>query len=275
MKFSIVTPVLNGMPQIKQCVGSVRRQTAVCWEHIVRDGGSKDGTAEWLRQQKNLTWQTKNDKGMYDAINEGWQQAGGDVLSWLNADEQYLPDTLSLVGRAFEEHEEVDVIFGDYIICDVGSGKALAARKEIPLRRSYVVNGPLYAMSCTMFFRRTLLDRGMLNLDCNLRIAADMDLVIRLLDRGVKFLHIPEYFGLYGLTGRNMSTGSDLAEETLALRSKYGAARSEFVRALIRSMRWLEKLSSGCYGAHNVSYPFMKDEYQAESIEAKAGSSWQ
>jgi len=263
------------MPYLKGSVGSVARQTSTNREHIIRDGGSTDGTIEWLRQQKGLVWETSADKGMYDAINQGWTQASGDVLSWLNADEQYLPDTLSLVEQTFARHESVDVIFGDYIICDVKTGKPLAARKEIPLRRSYVVNGPLYAMSCTLFFRRALFDRGMLNMNDNLRDVGDMDLVIRLLDCGVRFLHVPEYLALYGLTSRNMSTGANALAERLALRSSCGAFRSGFARNLVRSFRRVEKLCRGCYGVHKVSYSFMKDEHQSEEINAIVGSSWQ
>ena len=43
MKFSIATPVLNGMPFLRGCVGSIRNQTHADWEHIIQDGGSSDG----------------------------------------------------------------------------------------------------------------------------------------------------------------------------------------------------------------------------------------
>ena len=87
MKFSIVTPVMNGMPQIRRCVGSVRGQKEAGCEHIIQDGGSSDGTVEWLKTQPHLRVCAEADMGMYDAINRGWSRAAGEVLSWLNADE--------------------------------------------------------------------------------------------------------------------------------------------------------------------------------------------
>jgi len=55
----------------------VADQEAVAWEHIVRDGGSTDGTVEWLRRQPDIRWQSEPDQGMYDAINKGLAQTQG------------------------------------------------------------------------------------------------------------------------------------------------------------------------------------------------------
>ena len=107
MKFSVVTPLFNGMPELKKCIGSVKSQASnsIRVEHLIQDGGSNDNSIEFLENymnnQLNVTndegknydfnFQSSNDKGMYDAINKGWLRSTGDIYSWLNHDEQYLP----------------------------------------------------------------------------------------------------------------------------------------------------------------------------------------
>ncbi len=48
MKFSIINPNLNSGSRLRRCVGSIRGQAWAAREYIVVDGGSTDGTVEWL-----------------------------------------------------------------------------------------------------------------------------------------------------------------------------------------------------------------------------------
>ena len=259
MKFSIVTPVYNGMPQLKRCVGSVRGQRGAQYEHLIQDGSSVDGTVDWLSAQPDLNICSTHDNGMYDAINRGWSRATGDVLSWLNADEQYLPGTLAFVRDFFSEYPHADAVFGDTIMVD-SQGLAIAARREIPLRRIYVQNGFLYAHSCTLFFRRRLWDQGLLNFDESYRCAGDCDLVLRLFDHGVKFNHAGKYFALFGVDGKNMSVSPDMAAERKSIYIKYRALRFSVLRQTVMFARYAERLFAGCYRKSLVNYSYALNE---------------
>ena len=71
------------------------------------DGGSTDETVAIARQYGNkLTLISEPDRGQADAINKGWRRAPGDVLAWLNADDQYLPETVETAIRYFEAHPD-------------------------------------------------------------------------------------------------------------------------------------------------------------------------
>jgi glycosyltransferase involved in cell wall biosynthesis len=208
-----------------------------------------------------LTVRAEADAGMYDAINRGWSTARGDVLSWLNADEQYLPGALQAAAAVFEERDEVEVVFGDVIIVD-DEGQPLAARREIPLRAAYVRNGFLYSLSCALFFRRSLLERGELRFDPTLRLAGDMDLVLRLLAAGVRVAHVSRYLALFGVSGRNLSAGhaQDWAREIGEVRRRSGAWRWPALRRLVLLGRHLERWARGCYVWRELSYDFATDE---------------
>jgi glycosyltransferase involved in cell wall biosynthesis len=272
-RFSIATPTRNALGKLRRCVGSVRGQTGVDVQHLVQDAGSSDGTSLWLQQQPELAWVSEPDRGMYDAINKAWSRSSGEILSWLNADEQYLPGTLKWVSDYFDENPSVDVVFGDYIVCN-DNGDPIALRREIPFRRIYVVNGFLYAYSCTLFYRRRLLEKGLLKLDESLRYASDKDLLLRLEAAGASIRHLPRYLALFGVDGSNLSTHSQVAVEAEAVRSQYGAVKSLALRQAILGARRVERFLRGSYSRRGAEYQFACDEvptYRHVSVDGIGG----
>lgn len=260
MKSSVITPTRNSLDKLKRCVGSVRGQTGVAHEHIVQDACSTDGTSEWLAAQADLLARSEADGGMYDAINRGWSRSSGDILSWLNSDEQYLPGTLEKVAQVFERNPDVDFIYGDALVIDA-SGNLLAARREIRLSRTYIANSFLNAFSCTTFFRRRLLDAGKLRLDTRYRYAADMDLVLRLLESGARYLKVDAYLSAFTVDGTNLSCHPKMLEETADIQLRHGAFRSPLLREAITTGRYIERLLAGSYRKVDTSYAFAQDEF--------------
>lgn len=228
-------------------------------EHQVRDGGSKDGGLNWLASQNDLSVVSKKDKGMYYAIAEGWSDAQGEVLSWLNSDEQYLPGTLAKVAKAFASHPGVDAVFGDALIVDPG-GKPIAARREIPMRSVYVRNSHLYGLSCTIFFRRKLWDAGLLRFNDGFQVAADMDLVLQLLAQGRSFFHMREYLALFTVGLNNLSVSERATSEIAEIRRAHSGLRNSTLRQFVLVGRFAEKLLAGCYRAEPVGFDYALDE---------------
>ncbi len=108
MKFSIITAVYNGEAYLEQCIQSIMAQTYKDYEHIIVDGGSTDRTLEIIRKYEgkyNMRWISELDNGMYDAICKGFEMADGDVFSWLNYDDLYLPNALFLMNQVMENGE--------------------------------------------------------------------------------------------------------------------------------------------------------------------------
>lgn len=272
MDFSVVTPVFNGMPQIRACIGSVRNQDGVRVQHCIQDAGSTDGSAQWAEAQTDLDVRCEPDAGMYDAINRGWARSSGNILCWLNADEQYLPGTLRRVLDVFEKNPSVDVVYGNTIIV-APDGQPFAARREIPLRKVYVANGFLYALSCSLFFHRRLFDRGWMAFDPGYKNAGDVDLVLNLFDRGAVFFQLNAYLALYGVDGNNISITPRMHEELASVRHKHGALPMRWLQQLVLAGRYAERLIRGCYRADMVTYPFALNEKEYKTIAPrKAGS---
>jgi len=259
VSFSIATPTRNSLDRLRRCVGSVRGQRGVTLEHLVHDARSEDGTPAWLAAQAGLLGISEADGGMYDAINRAWARSTGKFLSWLNSDEQYLLGTLAKVEAFFDAHPDVDVVFGNYIVADA-QGRPVALRREIPFRRIYAVNSFLYTQSCTLFYRRRLYDKGLLQLDSQFRYAADKDLLLRLSAAGAVIAHIPEYLAVFGIDGSNLSTHAQAERESESIRLAHGAFRSRAVRKLVVVGRRIERLFSGGYRSEAIRYQYAIDE---------------
>lgn len=122
MRFSIITPVLNGMPYLPDAVASVdaqRRDADVDVEHIILDGGSRDGSREWLAAHAtHATLVFEPDEGQTDALRRGFARARPGVWGWLNADDLLEPHALAHVADVFSAQPDAVAVSGGCLIID-------------------------------------------------------------------------------------------------------------------------------------------------------------
>lgn len=110
---SIVTVTFNAFQYLPDTLKTIRAQDYPNVEWIVIDGGSKDGTIDFLRANEDVDyWLSEPDRGMYDALAKGFERANGEILCWLNAGDMFLFGALSTVGEVFQDHPEVNWITG-------------------------------------------------------------------------------------------------------------------------------------------------------------------
>ncbi len=87
-----------------------------CVEHIVVDGGSRDETVAIVQSSPGTRLLERHGANQSRAINEGFRAARGQVLAWLNADDEYAPGALRCVTEQFMTRPDLDVLIGD---CEV------------------------------------------------------------------------------------------------------------------------------------------------------------
>ena len=103
---SIITPVYNSEEYLEECIKGMMSQTYRDFEHIIVDGGSKDGTLEIIKKYEGkypMRWISEKDNGMYDAISKGFKMAKGDVFCWINSDDMYMPWTLATINKVINK----------------------------------------------------------------------------------------------------------------------------------------------------------------------------
>lgn len=257
---SVITPSYNMFDYLRRCVASVEDQSNTNHEHIIVDGSSSDATVDWLKQKNNINFVSEKDKGMYDAINKGMKISKGNIVAYLNCDEQYLTGTLEFIQKYFDNHPDVDVIFGDSLIINP-DGTLICYLKGYKPRLHYIMSSHLYVLSCTMFFRRNIIDDGVFFSD-TLKAIGDADFIVRVIRQGYKVVHVKKYLSAFTYTGSNMSIGENAARESL----KFKMSAPLWVRILkapLNILRLCEKLLSGGYYQR---VPFSYEVYPEETI---------
>lgn len=269
MKISIITPSYNMLPYLKCAAASIADQSFnsnETFEHLIMDAQSTDGTFQWLQSSPypHLSWVSEKDKGMYDAINKGLQQATGDIIAYLNCDEQYLPGTLDYVAHYFKTHPQTDIIFGDALLIR-RDGTLVAYRKGYKPRWPYILTSHLYVLSCTMFFRRALIEDG-LQFDTEYRAVGDADFVVRVLRKGYKAEHLKRYMSAFTMTGQNLSIDQRAISEQQQLLTQAPLLLRK-TRLLFNGIRWIEKF---LYGAYFQKMPLIYSVYVPNTQNIKS-----
>jgi glycosyltransferase involved in cell wall biosynthesis len=251
MRFSVVTPSFRQSSWLKLCVASVADQ-GVEVEHVVQDARSDDGTLDWLLTDPRVRAYSEKDAGMYDAVNRGLRRASGEILSYLNCDEQYLPGALSAVGKYFDRHPEVELVFGDAVV--VGpKGEFICYRKVQRPSRYHVMVSHLPTFTSSTFFRRSVLVQHGLYFDSQWRDLGDADWVLRALDKGVRIGLLDEFLSTFADTGANMNLAPNAQREKKAMRDSAPVWARKLAPALVWRHRF-NRLLLGAYRQKPFSY---------------------
>jgi glycosyltransferase involved in cell wall biosynthesis len=116
LRISVVTINLNNLSGLIKTFESVLIQEYNFIEYLIIDGGSTDGSVEFIKSnQVNIDyWESKKDKGIYDAMNKGIQKSNGDYILFLNSGD-YFFNSLSLK-KLIEAALDKDIVYGNMII---------------------------------------------------------------------------------------------------------------------------------------------------------------
>ena len=110
---SVVTPAYNQAFFLGDTIESVLAQDYRPIEYLVIDDGSTDDTRQVLMEYDGrIRWASRGNRGQTPTINEGWVKATGDVLTWLNSDDTFLPGAVSTAMRFLERNPDVGIVFG-------------------------------------------------------------------------------------------------------------------------------------------------------------------
>jgi glycosyltransferase involved in cell wall biosynthesis len=211
MQFSIITPSFRSSSWLKLCIASVADQQGIVLEHIVQDACSEDGTQDWLPYDRRVRAFVEKDEGMYDAINRGFQRAEGDILAYLNCDEQYLPDALKMVRDFFVKHIEVDVLLAGTVVVD-SNGRYICHRASlVPHRHHMWVRFPV--LTSSVFFRRCVIRQRGICFQSRWRDLGDLHWIRALMDHGVSMRAADFFTSTFTDTGENMNLKANALRE--------------------------------------------------------------
>lgn len=213
-KISIVMPVFNAVKYIEEAIKSVIAQNYPNLELIVIDGGSNDGTVSVIEKYSSQItyWVSEPDKGQTNALNKGFSHASGELCAWLNADEEYLPDTLNKVAKIYASDKSVDLIYGGRILLDM---TCQPARESVQLQPAIapfpltMYTGRILFTDATFWSKSLHEMTGVLDEINYSRYAMDVEWLLRISGNSKKWVRIDEPLSVFKLHGKNITTEGD------------------------------------------------------------------
>jgi glycosyltransferase involved in cell wall biosynthesis len=179
-QLSVITPVFNPGRYLADTLDSVVR-LATEHEHLVVDGGSTDGTVDLLRarSQTGLLWLSEPDRGQTNAVNKGLARARGDLVVWINGDDEVVPEGVDAAVAHLAAHPDCQAVYGGLDFTDADGTLRRVYRPAPWSFRRYLFIGD-YVPTPTIVFRRARAE-AIGPLDEQWVDAADYDFYLRLL----------------------------------------------------------------------------------------------
>lgn len=112
VKLSIITINYNNLQGLEKTYQSVVSQTWQDFEWIVIDGGSTDGSKEFIEEHQDRFsyWVSEPDKGIYNAMNKGISISTGEYCFFLNSGDSLIDN--SVLSQVFSNSFDEDVVHG-------------------------------------------------------------------------------------------------------------------------------------------------------------------
>ena len=112
---SIITINLNNLAGLKLTYQSILNQPENSFEWILVDGGSTDGTNEFIKQlvRKPDIFISELDNGIYHAMNKGTQLANGEYVIFMNSGDQF---TKNILNNKLLLELNTEIVYGDALV---------------------------------------------------------------------------------------------------------------------------------------------------------------
>jgi glycosyltransferase involved in cell wall biosynthesis len=196
-RISVVIPSYNQARFLERTITSVLDQRYPNLELIVVDGGSTDCSKAIINKYKTQLhwWCSEPDIGQADAINKGFSKANGEILTWLNADDCHLPNTLARVSNCMGCRKDIDVVYGNRLL--INENEQEIGKWVLPPHHDQVLSWEDFIPQESLFWRWSLWKKVGQRLDISFDFAMDWDLLLRFRDVNAKMMRIPYYLGLF------------------------------------------------------------------------------
>lgn len=220
VRISVVVNNYNYGRFVGAAVQSALDQVPPPHEVVVVDDGSTDDSlavlSELAQQHPSVRVVAKQNGGQLSAFNAGFAASTGDVVCFLDADDEYLPGYLARLGEVYAQQPAVDFVYctlefvRDGTLLHKSSDATESFDHGMSFFRTLVLGEWVGAPTSGLSARRRLLQKI---LPCPLedawRIRADDVLVIGAAMAPGRKLHLAETFVRYRVHGNNSWFGGD------------------------------------------------------------------
>jgi GT2 family glycosyltransferase len=114
LKISVIIPVYNGGASFYRCLSRLAEAVPQPTEIIVVADGDTDGSSELAKEFGARVFRLPVSQGPAKARNIGARAAKGDILFFVDADVEIVPDTIDQVGKIFDSDPDLAALIGSY-----------------------------------------------------------------------------------------------------------------------------------------------------------------
>ncbi|WP_303704781.1 glycosyltransferase family 2 protein [Celeribacter baekdonensis] len=174
MLVSVITVTFRNLEGLQATQASIPFENTPDIEWIVVDGGSDDGTPEYLAglDIPQLKYCSEKDNGIFDAMNKGITMASGDFVIFMNAGDCFAEEDVLPKVIAQLEANPCDLLYGDSYEMDGNNALSKSARS--PKWNIY----SMFTHHQSIFYKRELIGDGY---DLSYKLSGDWALTSRLL----------------------------------------------------------------------------------------------
>jgi glycosyltransferase involved in cell wall biosynthesis len=245
---SVLTTVKNGEDSIECTIKSVMKQNYSNVEYIIIDGGSIDNTVDIIKKTINgkIKFFNKLDKGVYYGMNYAISLAKGEIITLLNSGDFYFDSNVieKVVDLYCKTSNKLTVFNGGIKLVDK-NGEYLSniIRTKATMSFKYFImpiNHPAFFVTREVYNKYGLFNT-------NFKVAADYELVLRLVKNNVIFCFSSEIFTVVKPPGISSYEGNNsaLLKEAYSVRSLYiNKLFNNFINILLYVYLILSKLKN-------------------------------
>lgn len=186
ISISVVVPTYNRQKQIGRAIRSIINQTYSDWELIIVDDGSTDWTPEIVGQfdDPRIRYEYQNNSGANVARNNGIQIASGELISFLDSDDELLEHHLERVIELYRDSPDDCIgVATSYKSIDPDQKPGTSYTPDKLIRFDDVIDGNVVgSFSATTFEKKILVQLG--GLDTKIPASQDYEFYLRALSEG-------------------------------------------------------------------------------------------
>ncbi len=215
--FSIVVPVYNASATIEETIASVREQEVTDFELILIDDGSTDDSlSKMLRlacQDQRIRLISQDNGGVSEARNQGIAMARGELVAFLDADDIWHPEKLSMHRSAHAADTELVASYAQIVFLEADEGPhprghTTSTVPDGPLTIRQIIGENPVCTTSNLVVRRDALER-IGGFESGMDYAEDQEWLARAVSLGARIMGLPPLLVGYRLSPDGLSVNLD------------------------------------------------------------------
>lgn len=211
--FSVVIPAYNAEATLGSTVDSVLRQSDQDFEIMIVDDGSTDATVSVMHRLANADERirivSQANEGVSAARNFGASLARGELLAFLDADDEWAQNKLRLHRAAHDHDPLTEASFARVVFCPEQRGEMITGHSQSKVRLDYLdlgdvlIENPICTTSNLVVSRAAFEEIG--GFSTKMRYAEDQELLARVIAHGMMIRGIDAPLVRYRMSENGLS----------------------------------------------------------------------